>query len=99
MRSYVTLSLHPLSEGLLALIKKMRVVGIHGVKVCRGSPILTHLLFVDDCFIFCKADELEIYHMKNIMDTRESFKSTYQPPKVRNFFSANTNNLKDNLYL
>lgn len=27
MRSYVTLSLHPLSEGLLALIKKMRVVG------------------------------------------------------------------------
>lgn len=26
MRSYVTLSLHPLSEGLLALIKK-RVVG------------------------------------------------------------------------
>jgi len=40
------------AEGLSALLKKAKARGeIHGVKVCRGAPILTHLLFADDCFI------------------------------------------------
>jgi len=39
-------------EGLSALLryKEMRR-NIHGVKVCRGSHILSHLLFVDDYFL------------------------------------------------
>jgi len=33
-------------EGLSVLLKKLESRGdIHGIKVCRGAPILTHLLF------------------------------------------------------
>lgn len=40
-------------EGLSSLIKHSEGKGeIHGVKVCRGAPTLTHLLFVDECLLF-----------------------------------------------
>lgn len=48
------------AEGLSVLLKKLEARGeIHGIKVCRGAPLLTHLLFVDDCFLFCRANEKE----------------------------------------
>jgi len=40
-------------EGLSALIRKVEVMGeINDVKICNNAPIIFHLLFVDDCFIF-----------------------------------------------
>lgn len=37
------------AEGLTALIRDAQRKGsLHGVKICRGAPIITHLLFVDD---------------------------------------------------
>jgi hypothetical protein len=42
------------------MLKKLEARGdIHGIKVCRRAPILTHLLFVDDCFLFCMENEKE----------------------------------------
>nr|KYP56060.1 hypothetical protein KK1_002288 [Cajanus cajan] len=37
------------------LLKRVKGRGdIHEIKVCKGTPLLTHLLFDDECFIFCK---------------------------------------------
>lgn len=40
-------------EGLSAAIDKANKMGfLHGVKICRNAPAVTHLLFVDDCLLF-----------------------------------------------
>ena len=44
------------TEGLNGLIKKAEMDGnIHGFSLCRRGPKLTHLLFADDCLLFCRA--------------------------------------------
>ena len=41
------------AEGLYALIRKAKSRGdINGVKICNNAPIVSHLLFADDCFLF-----------------------------------------------
>lgn len=46
------------TAGLSTLLKKCEMEGdIHGVKVCRGAPVVTHLLFADNCF-FCFAGQI-----------------------------------------
>lgn len=41
------------TEGLSSLLKKSERSGeLHGIKVCKGVPVLSHLLLVDDCFCF-----------------------------------------------
>jgi hypothetical protein len=48
------------AEGLSTLIHKAINRGdIHGVQVCRGAPVVSHLLFADDCFLFCRANVVE----------------------------------------
>lgn len=37
--------------------------------MCRGAPILTHLLFADDCFLFFRATKGEVNAMKAILET------------------------------
>jgi hypothetical protein len=51
-------------EGLSALIKKSIGRGeIHGIKICRGAPLVSHLLFADDRFLFCRASITEAAHL------------------------------------
>lgn len=35
-----------------SLVKKLE-----GIRVCRGEPMICHLLFVDDSLIFCNANQ------------------------------------------
>ena len=43
-------------EGLNGMIKKAERDGdIQGFSLCRRGPKLTHLLFANDCLLFCKA--------------------------------------------
>ncbi|PNX98658.1 ribonuclease H, partial [Trifolium pratense] len=57
------------TEGLTALIKHSLERGeIHGVKICRGAPVVSHLLFADDCFLFCRANIAEATHMMSLLD-------------------------------
>ncbi|CAN1136231.1 Putative ribonuclease H protein At1g65750 [Linum perenne] len=58
------------AEGLSALIRRAASRGEeHVVRVCRGAPYLTHLLFADDSFFFFRADIEAARAMKRIFDT------------------------------
>ncbi|KAL8126087.1 hypothetical protein AgCh_013389 [Apium graveolens] len=44
-------------EGLTSFIQRYESRGmIKGIKVARTAPSVTHMLFADDCYIFCKAN-------------------------------------------
>lgn len=54
------------AKDLTALIKYAQARGnIHGVAICRGASVITHLLFADDCFFFFQANDMEMGVMKN----------------------------------
>lgn len=56
-------------EGLSAMIQEQARKGtIHGIAVSRGAPMVTHLFFADDCFLFCRANSLECHILKDILD-------------------------------
>ncbi|PNX94585.1 ribonuclease H [Trifolium pratense] len=85
------------AEGLTSLIKKYEGRGdIHGVKVCRGAPSLSHLLFADDCFLFFRADVGEAQNMKKILnDYERASGQAINYAKSEVYFSRNTpNNIK-----
>ncbi|GAU36150.1 hypothetical protein TSUD_316790 [Trifolium subterraneum] len=44
---------------------------LHGVKICRGALTMSHLLFADDCFLFCRANIDESTHLMQILHTYE----------------------------
>ncbi|GAU36460.1 hypothetical protein TSUD_166260 [Trifolium subterraneum] len=80
------------AEGLSGLLKQSEARGeIHGIKVCRGAPILTHLLFADDSFLFCRADEHECTKIKEILKQYEEVSGqAINLQKSEIFFSKNT---------
>jgi hypothetical protein len=60
------------AEGLTALISKAVANGeLHGVKICRGAPSVSHLLFADDCFIFCRSNLSETRKLMEILKIYE----------------------------
>jgi hypothetical protein len=88
------------AEGLSRLIKKSEARGeVHGIKVCRGAPLLTHLLFADDCFLFCRADVNECTKLKMILKTyEEASGQAINLQKSEIFFSKNTSEeVKENI--
>ncbi|XP_050238375.1 uncharacterized protein LOC126687864 [Mercurialis annua] len=60
------------AEGLSALIRRaiQRNV-IHGAKVSKGSPSVSHLLFADDCIIFTRATTQECRVLSDILKVYE----------------------------
>ncbi|WJX12011.1 hypothetical protein P8452_02554 [Trifolium repens] len=58
------------TEGLTTLIKKSIASGdLHGVQISRGAPVVFHLLFADDCFLFCRSSVAETNHLMHILHT------------------------------
>ncbi|XP_031127606.1 uncharacterized protein LOC116029699 [Ipomoea triloba] len=57
------------AEGLSVLLNQAERRGdIHGIKVARGAPAVSHLLFADDSLLFFKAIPREVQVVKNILD-------------------------------
>ncbi|GAU44445.1 hypothetical protein TSUD_92990 [Trifolium subterraneum] len=44
---------------------------LHGVRICRGAPEVSHLLFADDCFLLCRANVAEVNELMRILHTYE----------------------------
>lgn len=56
------------AEGLSALLRKYEAQKwIHGIKVCRNAPSVSHLLFADDSYLFCNASENEALRMGELL--------------------------------
>jgi len=56
--------------GFSSLLKIRESKGdMHGIKGCRETHSLSHLLFVDDYFLFCRIDEKESNILKDVLDS------------------------------
>ena len=80
------------AEGLSAPIKKASADGLlEGISVSRGGPCLSHLFFVDDSLIFCKATIEECEVLQRVMSKNEKASGQQlNRSKTSLFFSPNT---------
>lgn len=57
------------AEGLSAIIKRNEEAHLlHVCTIARGAPVISHLLFTDDCYFFFRATRVEVNVMKRIMN-------------------------------
>jgi len=71
--------------------------GILGTCVCRGAPLVSHLLFADDCFLFFKAEEDQTQKMKDIFLKYEATSGqSISLPKSEIFYSRNVEEARKN---
>jgi hypothetical protein len=78
------------AEGLSTLIHKGVNKGdIHGVQVCHGAPVVSHLLFADDCFLFCRANVVEAQHLTILKTYEATSGQEINLSKSEVFFSRN----------
>ena len=80
------------AEGLFALIQSAVDRGqMEGVKICRGSPRLSHLFFAYDSLIFCKAMLKECDGLQRLLTVYEKVSGQQlNRAKTSLFFSGNT---------
>ena len=80
------------AEGLSAMLRRDEVgKNLRGISVCRRAPRVSHLLFADDCIVFCKASVEEGLKVTKILENyeRESGQKLNKE-KTSLFFSKNT---------
>jgi hypothetical protein len=79
------------TEGMSALVKHEVAQGdLHGVQICRGPPTVSHLLFTDDCFLFCRSDLDETNQLMQILKIyEEATGQEINLTKSEVFFSRN----------
>ncbi|KAL9676306.1 hypothetical protein QQ045_004520 [Rhodiola kirilowii] len=60
------------AEWLTYAIKRCQELGyMRGVRICRGAPIITHLMFADDCILFLKASRDVIPYVSSLLKSYE----------------------------
>ena len=81
------------AEGLSAMLRQVERGEIpRGISVGKLAPLVSHLLFADDCIVFCKASIEERNKVTKILEVyeRESGQKLNRE-KTSLFFSKNTN--------
>jgi hypothetical protein len=75
------------AEGLSCLLKHAMSIGsLGGIKVAQTAPKINHLLFADDCLLFCKASAQEAESLKIVVQ------------KYCSASSQRINNVKSSIY-
>src|ERR1044072_7904590 len=46
-------------------------IALHGIQIARNAPVISHLLFADDCIIFAQADNQEAQQIAEILSSYE----------------------------
>lgn len=60
------------AEGLTGIIRQHEESGLlHGCKVARGAPNVSHLLFAEDCYMFFRATQVEATTKRSILHRYE----------------------------
>ncbi|KAL8099281.1 hypothetical protein AgCh_031813 [Apium graveolens] len=79
------------AQGLTALNRKYEMEKwLHGVKISRRAPVISHMLFADDSYIYYRANMEEAGRMMEMLEVYE--KATGQKVNMKKssvFFSAN----------
>ena len=80
------------AEGISAMLRKNENGGIpKGIAVCRRAPLVSHLLFADNCIVFCKASKEEGLRLLKILEVYErELGQKLNREKTSLFFSKNT---------
>lgn len=80
------------AEGLSALIQKYENRGwLHRCKVAQGAPRISHMIFVDKSYLYCKATLNEVNRFKEILvKFKAASRQKINTQKSSIFFSTNT---------
>ncbi len=63
------------AEGFHSLIQKEKIAStLKGVSISRGGPKITHIFFVDDSLLFCKATTDDVTRIQGIRATNQQTK-------------------------
>ncbi|XP_027158016.1 uncharacterized protein LOC113759637 [Coffea eugenioides] len=79
------------AEGFSSLLNQAKVHGrLTGLKIAQGAPSLSHLFFVDDSLIFCKANVDEASQIMRILEVyKQASGQLVNVEKSSLFFSRN----------
>ncbi|KAM6547177.1 hypothetical protein CsatB_018853 [Cannabis sativa] len=80
------------AEGFSALIKSFESAGyIRGCRVANGAPVISHMLFADDSYIYCRANEREASNVIRLLKMfEEASGQIVNFNKSSIFYSSNT---------
>ncbi|XP_062089159.1 uncharacterized protein LOC133795722 [Humulus lupulus] len=80
------------AEGFSALISKFVGDGrLTGCKVARSAPVISHMLFADDSYLFCKSSMEEVIHVGELLHFYQlASGQQINLAKSSVFFSTNT---------
>ena len=80
------------AEGLSSLLRKaVESQHLHGILSCTNGVCISHLLFADDIFIFCRATVVECQHLLQLLGCYEAaLGQAINRQKMPIFFSRNT---------
>jgi len=73
------------------LIRNAKSQGeLQGIRICNNAPVVSHLLFPDDCLLFFKADENQAMVMKQVLlQYGEASGKAISLPKSEIFYNKN----------